>query len=230
MTPKPPIDELARYTSVPGLVGELVDWITATSRRPNRVLALGAAVTVVGTLIGRRAAGPTRSATHLYAVGIAPTGSGKQHLLDSIIRLHGGGQSWWPHRAVEVLLPERGARPVVQQAAGPVSAGRDRGVPQGRDQQESDQPRGGRQPDPARPCGASPSPACRRRHGRSARCSSSRARHCRSSESRRRRSFTLRCRARAPSTVSSTASSLSVPTFEPRTVTRKPIRATCQPF
>ena len=85
--PKAPIDELAHFTTVPGLVGELVDWITATSRRPNRVLALGAAVTVVGTLIGRRAAGPTRSATHLYAVGIAPTGSGKQHLLDSIIRL-----------------------------------------------------------------------------------------------------------------------------------------------
>ena len=85
--PKAPIDELAHFTTVPGLVGKLVDWITATSRRPNRVLALGAAVTVVGTLIGRRAAGPTRSATHLYAVGIAPTGSGKQHLLDSVIRL-----------------------------------------------------------------------------------------------------------------------------------------------
>ena len=85
--PKAPIDELARFTTVPGLVGEIVDWIVATSRRPNRVLALGAAVTVVGTLIGRRAAGPTRSATHLYAVGIAPTGSGKQHLLDSVIRL-----------------------------------------------------------------------------------------------------------------------------------------------
>ena len=85
--PKVPIDELARFTAVPGLLGEIIDWIVATSRRPNRVLALGAAVTVVGTLIGRRAAGPTRSATHLYAVGIAPTGSGKQHLLDSVIRL-----------------------------------------------------------------------------------------------------------------------------------------------
>ena len=56
--PKAPIDELARFTTVPGLLGEIIDWITATSRRPNRVLALGAAVTVVGTLIGRRAAGP----------------------------------------------------------------------------------------------------------------------------------------------------------------------------
>src|SRR5262245_10474912 len=85
--PKVPIDELARFTAVPGLLGEIIDWIVATSRRPNRVLALGAAITVVGTLIGRRAAGPNRSATHLYAVGIAPTGSGKQHLLDSVIRL-----------------------------------------------------------------------------------------------------------------------------------------------
>jgi hypothetical protein len=47
-TPKAPVDELARFTAVPGLVGEIVDWIVATSRRPNRVLALGAAVTVVG--------------------------------------------------------------------------------------------------------------------------------------------------------------------------------------
>jgi hypothetical protein len=65
------VDELARYTRVPGVVGKLVDWIAATSRRPNRVLALGAAVSVVGTLIGRRVAGPTRSATHLYGVGVA---------------------------------------------------------------------------------------------------------------------------------------------------------------
>jgi hypothetical protein len=38
--PKVPIDELARFTTVPGVVGDLVDWIVATSRRPNRVLAL----------------------------------------------------------------------------------------------------------------------------------------------------------------------------------------------
>jgi hypothetical protein len=68
-------DELASFTNPPGLVGDIVDWITATSRRPNRVLALGAAVTVVGTLIGRRVAGPTNSATHLYAVSIARSGA-----------------------------------------------------------------------------------------------------------------------------------------------------------
>jgi hypothetical protein len=69
------------------VLGDIVDRVTATARRPNRVLALGTAITVIGTLIGRRVAGPTRSATHLYVVGIAPTGNGKQHVLDSAVRL-----------------------------------------------------------------------------------------------------------------------------------------------
>jgi Bifunctional DNA primase/polymerase, N-terminal/Protein of unknown function (DUF3987) len=72
-------DPLESYTRVPGVVGDIVDWITTTARRPNRVLALGAAITVVGTLIGRRVAGPTRSATHLYIVTVAPATAGKDH-------------------------------------------------------------------------------------------------------------------------------------------------------
>src|SRR5262249_18800726 len=76
----PVADELEPYThDVPGVVGEMIEWIVATARRPNRVLALAATIPLVGTLIGRRVAGPTRSATHLYAVAVAPTGAGKQH-------------------------------------------------------------------------------------------------------------------------------------------------------
>jgi hypothetical protein len=85
--PAPPCDDLEPFTHPPGLVGDIIDWITATSRRPNRVLALGAAITVVGTLIGRRVAGPTNSATHLYAVSIARSGAGKQHVLDAALQL-----------------------------------------------------------------------------------------------------------------------------------------------
>jgi hypothetical protein len=90
--PKPsaPVDPepLLQYaTNIPGVLGDIVDWVTATARRPNRVLALGTAVTVVGTLIGRRVAGPTRSGTHLYTVGIAATGAGKQHVLDTAMTL-----------------------------------------------------------------------------------------------------------------------------------------------
>jgi hypothetical protein len=77
-------DALEPFTNCPGVVGDIIDFIVATARRPNRVLALAAAVTVVGTLIGRRVAGPTRSATHLYVVPVAPTGSGKQHLLEVV--------------------------------------------------------------------------------------------------------------------------------------------------
>jgi hypothetical protein len=42
---EPPQEPLLPYTTVPGVVGDIVDWIAATTRRPNRVLALGAAVT-----------------------------------------------------------------------------------------------------------------------------------------------------------------------------------------
>jgi hypothetical protein len=69
--------ELERLTYVPGLVGELQSWIVRTSIRPNRMMALGTGLCVVGTLIGRHVAGPTDSATHLYIVHLAPSGWGK---------------------------------------------------------------------------------------------------------------------------------------------------------
>lgn len=80
-------DELPDHlTRVPGLLGEVVEWIVDGARRPNRVLALGAALTIVGTAIGQAIAGPTGSATHLYVVALAPSGAGKDHPLQSISR------------------------------------------------------------------------------------------------------------------------------------------------
>lgn len=74
-------------THVPGLVGDITDWICATARRPNRVLALGAALTLVGTAMGRFWAGPTLSSTVLYMLALAPSGVGKDHALQQIKRL-----------------------------------------------------------------------------------------------------------------------------------------------
>src|SRR5262245_12817712 len=73
--------EIEALTHGPGLVGQIVDWIVAGARRPNRVMALGVALGVVGTLIGRRVEGPTGNATHLYVFILAPTGWGKDHPL-----------------------------------------------------------------------------------------------------------------------------------------------------
>lgn len=71
----------------PGLVGDLAHWIADTARRPNRLLSLGAALTIVGTLAGRHFATPTRSGTHLYVLGLAVTGSGKDHPLQQTKRI-----------------------------------------------------------------------------------------------------------------------------------------------
>jgi hypothetical protein len=71
------ISELERLTYVPGLIGDAVEWIVRGAIRPNRMMALGVATVVVGTLIGRRTMGPTGSATHLYLIILGPTGFGK---------------------------------------------------------------------------------------------------------------------------------------------------------
>lgn len=82
-TTPPKAESLEALTYCPGLVGEIVDFVVDTARKPNRVLALSAAITV----IGRRIAGPTMSGTHLYVVTLAPTGAGKDHALDMATRL-----------------------------------------------------------------------------------------------------------------------------------------------
>lgn len=68
----------------PGLVGQITDWITDTALFPQRGLALGAALTIVGTAAGRHLAGPYKCGTHLYVVGLAPSGAGKNHPLSQI--------------------------------------------------------------------------------------------------------------------------------------------------
>lgn len=71
----------------PGLVGDIARWIVATARRQQPELAIGAALAIVGTAAGRQFAGPTMSGTHLYILGLAPTGRGKDHALQQIARI-----------------------------------------------------------------------------------------------------------------------------------------------
>ena len=66
-------------THVPGLLGQLVDWLTDTADRPSRTLNLGVAVTALGALFGRRFASPTNLRTNVYLVTLASSGFGKTH-------------------------------------------------------------------------------------------------------------------------------------------------------
>jgi hypothetical protein len=76
------------YTDYPpGLVGMIAQWIVDTARRPQPELSIGAALAIVGTVAGRQFCGPTRSGTHLYVLGLAPTGTGKDHPLQAIGRI-----------------------------------------------------------------------------------------------------------------------------------------------
>lgn len=71
----------------PGLVGEIAQWIVSSARRPQRTLAIGAALTLVGVAAGRHICGPTQAGTALYLLGLAPTASGKDHPLKCISRI-----------------------------------------------------------------------------------------------------------------------------------------------
>jgi hypothetical protein len=86
-TVQPVIEEPWVDNRVPGTVGAITDWILAYSIRPNPVMALGVALTVVGTVVGRRVQGPQDSATHLYMIMLAPTGFGKDDPLNCGRRL-----------------------------------------------------------------------------------------------------------------------------------------------
>lgn len=81
-------DELPdRLTRVTGLLGALTDWISDTARRPQRGLALGAALAIMSGAAGRRYGGPTRTGAHLYVLGVAKTSAGKDHPLALVSRV-----------------------------------------------------------------------------------------------------------------------------------------------
>lgn len=71
----------------PGLVGRIASWINATSIYPQPVLAVAAAVTAVGIAMGHKVQSPTRLRTNFYALGLAPSGAGKDHARDCVTTL-----------------------------------------------------------------------------------------------------------------------------------------------
>lgn len=73
------------YMHPGGVVEELTNWICEWSPEPIRIHALGAALVIVGSLIGRKVYSQTRpTGTALYIGITAPSGMGKQHPQDAI--------------------------------------------------------------------------------------------------------------------------------------------------
>lgn len=93
VAPEPPARPVAPWkrqedaTKCPGLVGEIADFILATGDYQQPLMAIGAALAMVGTCAGRQLATPTFSGTQLYIIGVAGTGTGKDHPLKSITRI-----------------------------------------------------------------------------------------------------------------------------------------------
>ena len=70
-----------------GLVGDLARYMIDTARRPQPLLAVGASLCALGALMGRRYRTATDLRTNLYIVGIADSGSGKNHAREVVNEL-----------------------------------------------------------------------------------------------------------------------------------------------
>lgn len=62
-----------------GLIGETAKWIVDSAIKPQPELALLNVLAALGAIFGRRYASPLNTRTNVYLVGIAATGSGKDH-------------------------------------------------------------------------------------------------------------------------------------------------------
>lgn len=67
-----------------GLVGDLTEYMLTTARRPQPLLSLGASLCAIGALMGRQYRTETNLRSNLYVVGIADSGSGKNHAREII--------------------------------------------------------------------------------------------------------------------------------------------------
>ncbi|NBS35062.1 MAG: DUF3987 domain-containing protein [Methylocystaceae bacterium] len=65
------------FENCPGLIGQISDYIQSSAISPQPYLAIGAALTLVAAISGRKYKGPTGLNTHLFVCGIAPSGAGK---------------------------------------------------------------------------------------------------------------------------------------------------------
>ncbi len=107
----PPQANIKDLLRVPGLVGELAEWINASSIRKQPVLALGAAIAAVSTILGRKVQTTTGLRSNIYILGVGETGCGKERARQAIKKLFAAineenriGESFASDSAVETAV------------------------------------------------------------------------------------------------------------------------------
>lgn len=69
----------AALLTIPGALGLAVDWINATARKPQPLLAVQAAIALGSVVIGRRYRTTNGNWSMLYLLNVAQSGAGKEH-------------------------------------------------------------------------------------------------------------------------------------------------------
>jgi hypothetical protein len=78
--PAPPAPDFPEHLlNVPGFIGDVIAHNLATAHRPQPVLALAGAIALQGVLAARKVRDARGNRTNLYVVGVAQSGSGKDH-------------------------------------------------------------------------------------------------------------------------------------------------------
>ena len=80
----PPLYDGTDWLRPAGLMSDIADWIMATARRPNRPLAVAAAISILAASCGRHIATPTRTGTHLYIAIVGDSAVGKDRPLKAV--------------------------------------------------------------------------------------------------------------------------------------------------
>lgn len=77
----------AHLLDVPGMVGDVARYLESSAMYPQPVLSLAASLAFCGALLGRKVQGHTGIRSNIYTMGVAPSGSGKEHARKGLKRL-----------------------------------------------------------------------------------------------------------------------------------------------
>ena len=72
---------------IKGLAGKLSQFMDLRAIHPQPILHVGAALAMLGTLLGRKIKSASGLRTNIYVLSLAPTGAGKEHARSVIDRV-----------------------------------------------------------------------------------------------------------------------------------------------